>query len=215
MRSDAAVTPVQPGQPAPPFTLPAADGSGTISLAHYRDKSTVFLALFIGLWCPFCRRAIAQAAGNEAALKAVGVETLGVVATPPANAQLYFKFRPSRLQLASDPDLTTHRAYGLPKPEPTPEFMKALETTPINPGGVLPKPVPAMEAIKAVAALDGYEENETDKADMQRQWPQLKGQFLIDKHGIVRWVSIECSEGVTGLGKFPTADEIISAVRAM
>jgi peroxiredoxin len=175
----------------------------------------VLLALFPGLWCPFCRRAIAQAAGNEAALKTVGVETLGIVATPPANAQLYFKFRPSRLQLASDPELTTHRAYGVPKPDPTPEFMKALETTHINPDGVLPKPVSAIEAAKALAELDGYPESETDREDMQRQWPQLKGQFLIDKHGIVRWVSIECSEGVTGLGKFPTADEIIFAVRSM
>jgi peroxiredoxin len=215
MSSDAALAPIQPGQPAPLFTLPAADGSGTISLADYRDRSTVFLALFPGLWCPFCRRAIAQAVGNEAALKAAGVETLGVVATPPANAQLYFKFRPCRLPLASDPELTTHRAYGVPKPEPTPEFMKALESTHINPEGALPKPLPALQAATALAELDGYAENETDRADKQRQWPQLKGQFLIDRDGIVRWASIECSEGVAGLGKFPTAGEIVSAVRSM
>jgi peroxiredoxin len=184
-------------------------------LPTIRDRSTVFLALFPGLWCPFCRRAIAQAVGNEAALKAAGVETLGVVATPPANAQLYFKFRPCRLPLASDPELTTHRAYGVPKPEPTPEFMKALESTHINPEGALPKPLPALQAATALAELDGYAENETDRADKQRQWPQLKGQFLIDRDGIVRWASIECSEGVAGLGKFPTAGEIVSAVRSM
>ena len=27
------------------------------SLADYRGRSPLFLALFIGLWCPFCRRA--------------------------------------------------------------------------------------------------------------------------------------------------------------
>jgi peroxiredoxin len=215
MTSEATLTSVQPGQPAPLFTLPAVDGKGSISLADFRDRSAVFLALFPGLWCPFCRRAIAQAAGNEAALKTMGVQTLGVVATPTSNAQLYFKFRPSRLQLAADPELTTHRAYGVPKPTPTPEFMKALETTRINPDGALPEPLPVMQAAKAIGNLDGYAENETDMADMQRQWPQLKGQFLIDRDGIVRWVSIECAEGMGGLGKFPSADEISAAVRAM
>jgi peroxiredoxin len=158
---------------------------------------------------------IAQAVGNEAALKALGVETLGVVATPPENARLYFKFRPLRLRLASDPELTTHRAYGVPKPTPTPEFMKELETTRINPDGALPEPLPVMQAAEAMGKLDGYVTNATDDADMQRQWPQLKGQFVIDRDGIVRWVSIECAEGTAGLGKFPSADEIIAAVRAM
>jgi peroxiredoxin len=207
--------PVQPGELAPSFTLPAVDGNGPISLADYRGRSPVFLALFPGLWCPFCRRAIAQAVGNEAALKAVGVETLGIVATPPENARLYFKFRPLRLRLASDPDLTTHRAYGVPKPAPTPQFMKELETTRINPDGVLPEPLPVLQAAEAIGKLDGYVQNATDQADMQRQWPQLKGQFVIDRDGIVRWASIECAEGTVGLGKFPSADEIVAAVRAM
>jgi peroxiredoxin len=207
--------PVRPGEPAPSFTLPAIDGNGPISLADYRGRSPVFLALFPGLWCPFCRRAIAQAVGNEAALKAEGVETLGVVATPPENARLYFKFRPLRLRLAADPELTTHRAYGVPKPTPTPEFIKELETTRINPDGALPEPLPIMQAAEAIGKLDGYVANATDHADMQRQWPQLKGQFVIDRDGIVRWVSIECAEGTAGLGKFPSAGEIIAAVRAM
>jgi peroxiredoxin len=215
MTSAEARPPLQPGEPAPPFTLPAVDGETSISLADYRGRTPVFLALFPGLWCPFCRRAIAQATGNEDTLKTMGVATLGVVATPPENARLYFKFRPSRLRLAADPELSTHHAYGVPKPTPTPEFMKALEATRINPDGALPEPLPITQAAAAIGKLDGYAENDTDRADMQRQWPQLKGQFLIDRDGIVRWVSIECSEGMAGLGKFPTADEISAVVRAM
>ena len=72
------------------------------------------------------------------------------MATPPENARLYFKFRPTRLRLAADPDLTTHRAYGVPKPVPTPEFMQALETIRINPDGAFPEPLPIMEAAAAV-----------------------------------------------------------------
>jgi peroxiredoxin len=207
---------VSPGDPAPDFVLPAIDGSGTVSLQDYRGKSPLFLALFVGLWCPFCRRAIAQAAAADEALKASGIETLGVVATPPENARLYFRFRPSRLRLAADPELTTHRAYGVPKPVPTPEFMEMMETTPVNPDGVLPQPLPIPQAAEAVGKLDGYAGTATDQADMERQWPQLKGQFLIDRDGVVRWTSIECgTEGMAGIGKFPSREEILAAAQAM
>jgi peroxiredoxin len=207
--------PIAPGERAPDFALPAVNGTGTVSLAEYRGSSTVFLGLMIGLWCPFCRRAIAQIAANEPKLKAIGVETVGVVATPPENARLYFKFRPSRLRLAADPALSTHRAYGLPKPEPTPEFMHALETVKINPYGTLPEPMPIAQAAAETAKLDDYVENETDRADTERQWPQLKGQFLIDRAGVVRWAKIEGAEGFSGIGSFPSLDEILSAARSV
>ncbi len=208
--------PVAPGEPAPDFTLAAVDRKETVSLADYRGRSPVFLALFIGLWCPFCRRAIAQMGATEGKLKALGVETLGVVATPPENAQLYFKFRPTRLRLAADPELVTHRAYGLPKPAPTPELMQEMGSVRINPTGELPEPLPIPEAATAIGRLDGYAGTETDQADMQQQWPQLKGQFLIDRDGIVRWANVECAaEGLAGIGKFPSEEEILTAARAL
>jgi peroxiredoxin len=208
--------PVAPGEAAPDFTLPAADRPETVSLADYRGRSPVFLALFVGLWCPFCRRSIAQMGKVESKLKALGVEALGVVATAPENARLYFKFRPTRLRLASDPELTTHHAYRLPKPAPTPEFMKEMETIRINPNGEFPEPLPIMEAAVATGTQDGYTGNDTDQAEMERQWPQLKGQFLIDRDGIVRWANVECAtEGSAGVGKFPSEEEILTAARAL
>ncbi|MGH7398576.1 MAG: redoxin domain-containing protein [Candidatus Rokuibacteriota bacterium] len=208
--------PVAPGQPAPAFALQAVDRPETVSLADYRGRSPVFLALFIGLWCSFCRRSIAQMGKVEGHLKALGVETLAVVATEPENARLYFKFRPTRLRLASDPEMTTHRAYGLPKPAATPEFNRMLETTRINPYGDFPEPLPVMEVAGAMAAQDGYSPTDTDKADLERQWPQLKGQFLIDRDGIVRWANVECAtEGMAGVGKFPPEEEILAAARAL
>ena len=208
--------PVAPGEPAPDFTLPAVDRQETVSLADYRGRHPLLLALFVGLWCPFCRRSIAQMGTIESKLKPMGVETLAVVATTPENARLYFKFRPTKLRLASDPELSTHRAYGLPKPVSTPEFMKALETTSINPDGMFPEPLPIMQAAETLSKADGYVENPTDKAEAERQWPQLKGQFLIDRQGIVRWANVECAtEGAAGVGKFPSADEIVAAVRSL
>jgi peroxiredoxin len=207
--------PVAPGERAPEFTLPAIDRPEPVSLADYRGRSALFLALFIGLWCPFCRRAIAQMGKIESSLKAAGVESLGVVATTPENARLYFKFRPTRLRLASDPELSTHRAYGLPKPDPTPEFMQALDTVRINPFGEFAAPLTIMEAARTIGTQDGYMENETDKVELERQWPQLKGQFLIDRDGIVRWANIECAEGIAAVGKFPSEQEILAAARAL
>jgi peroxiredoxin len=207
--------PVAPGEPAPDFTLPAVDRMETVSLADYRGRSPVFLALFIGLWCPFCRRQIAQMGKTEGKLKALGVETIGVVATPAENARLYFKYRPTRMRLAADPELVTHRAYGLPKPAATPELMEAMGSVRINPTGELPEPLPIPEAAVAIARMDGYANTDTDQADLTRQWPQLKGQFLIDRDGIVRWANIECAEGLAEIGKFPSDEEILTAVRSL
>ena len=208
--------PVAPGEPAPDFTLPAVDGKEPVSLADYRGRSPLFLGLLLGLWCPFCRRTIAKMSANEAKLKALGVETVGVVATEPENARLYFKFRPTRVRLGSDPELTTHRLYGVPKPALTEEFMNTLETTRINPFGELPEPLPIPQASEATAKLDGFVATDTDQADMMKQFPGLKAQFLIDRDGIVRWANIECArEGFAGVGKFPSEEEILIAARAM
>ena len=120
------------------------------------------------------------------------------------------------------------RAFGVPSVEFLPEGssgphewplrtrMADFEAARINPTGELPEPLPAPDAAIALANLDGYTENQTDKADLKRQWPQLKGQFLIDRDGIVRWANIECgTEGLAGLGKFPSRDEILTAARSL
>jgi hypothetical protein len=153
---------------------------------------------------------------TEGKLKAVGVETLGIVASRPENARLYFKYRPTRLRLAADPMLSTLRTYGVPKPAATPELMEQFASTRINPTGEFPEPLPIPEAAVAIGQFDSYTNTPTDQADMEQQWRQLKAQFLIDREGIVRWVNIECAvEGLAGVGKFPTDAEILAAVRTL
>jgi hypothetical protein len=149
-------------------------------------------------------------------LQALGVETLGVVATRPENARLYLKYRPTRVPLAADPELVTHRSFGLPKPAVTPELMQAVQTVRGNPTGELPEPLPLVDAAAALDRLHGFEPTQTDQADRERQFPQLIGQFLVDRDGIVRWVNIECAnEGIAGIGKFPTDEELLAAARAL
>jgi peroxiredoxin len=217
MSTTAQRAPVSPGEAAPSFALPAvARPDRLVTLDDYRDRSPLFLALMLGLWCPFCRRQLVQLASVDEKLKAMGVQSLAVVATPPDNAQLYFRFRPTTLTLASDPMLATHRAYGVPKPEVTPGLLSELETVRVNPFGELPEPLPPAQLGALLQKRDGYQYTPADQADVDRQWPQLKGQFLIDRHGIVRWAYIECAtEGLAGLGKMPSDDEILAAARGL
>jgi peroxiredoxin len=203
---------LQAGQPAPDFTLPAIHREGDISLADYRGRSPLLLALFRGLYCPFCRRSIAQLGLTGVKLEALGVETLAVVATEVDRARLYFRYRPTRLSLASDPHLSTFRAFQVPRPEATPQFMEALQTARTDAGGELPQPLPVMDAFKALGEKDRFDLTPTDTEEMEKQFPQLVGQFLLDRDGVIRWVNIEAArEGMTGLGKFPTDEEFLAA----
>jgi len=206
--------PVAPGEPAPTFTLPAVGREGTVSLDDYRGRKPVLLAMFRGLYCPFCRRAIAQLGVTSDALKAQGVETLAIVATTPDNARLYFRFRPTRAPLAADPELITHKAYGLPHPPVTDELMTAVQQTRINPTGELPESLPIIQVSEALDKIHGFTPSQTDREEAAKQFPQLKGQFLVDRDGIVRWANIEtATEGLAGLGKFPTEEEFLAVVR--
>ena len=208
--------PLRPGDRAPDFTLPAVEREGTVSLSDYRGKSPVLLGVFRGVYCPFCRRAIAQMGMVGEKLKALGVEALGIVATKPEHARLFFRLRPTRLPLAADQDLVTHRAYGVPKPEVTPELRQAFQSVRINPSGELPEPLLVPEASAALDKLDGFTPTKTDLEDRERQFPQLEGQFLVDREGIIRWVHIECAqEGLAGIGKLPAAEEVLAAARAL
>jgi peroxiredoxin len=203
---------LQAGQPAPDFTLPAIHRDEPVSLQDYRGRSPVLLALFRGLYCPFCRRHIAALGLTSSKLEKVGVETLAVVATQVDRARLYFRHRPTRLALASDPDLSIFRAFQVPRPEMTPELMSALQTARTDLGGELPQKVPLMEAVSALEAKDPYDLTPTDAEEKERHFPLLVGQFLVDRDGVIRWVNIETAgEGLGGFGKFPTDEELLAA----
>jgi peroxiredoxin len=200
---------VEVGARAPEFTLPSANREGVVSLADYRGKQPVLLALFRGLYCPFCRHQIARLAGTAEKLRARGVETLGVVATPAERARLYFRFHQARIPLASDPDLTTHRAYGVPGIPLTPELSQALDEASLHfarEQGIAAQPGNAHHALNAI---DGYQPTAEDEADFGRHQAQLIGQFLIDRAGVVRWVNVERAPG-----EFPSEAEFLSAVTA-
>jgi peroxiredoxin len=193
--------------------MPAIHREGTVSLADYRGRSPLLLALFRGIYCPFCRRGIAQLARTADRLTAAGVETLAVVATPVDRARRSFRYRPTaRLALAADPEMATSRAFRVPRPEATPQLMEALQAVRTDLGGELPAPVTLMEAGMALQQRDGYEWTPQDDEESARQFPTLIGQFLVDRNGIIRWVNIEGSRnGVDDMANLPADEEFLAA----
>jgi peroxiredoxin len=207
-------SPIQSGEPAPDFTLPEAGGAGSVSLAQYRGKSPIYLALFRGLYCSFCRRHIVMLGSIADKLQAVGVQTVGVVATEPERAQFYFRFRPPRMAMGADPELLTHHAYGLPNVPLTPGTVKVARAAAARELRRLNQEV-TDHPLAAFRRLDGYEPTELDQAEQQRHQHQLTGQFLIDRNGVVRYTYVEGAG--EGLAEFdmPSEEEILAAAQGL
>jgi peroxiredoxin len=211
--------PISPGDPAPDFALPAVNGTGVVALADYRGKTPVLLAMMRGLYCAFCRRHIAQLGMTRQKLRVLGVEVLAIVAMQAERARLYYRYRPVNVPLAADPELVTHRAYGVPQPALTPEILQAVEASYIDLARKLQISATDVPEIRSVLCQqDGFVPVEAELKD-RRDWSerhggQLIGQFLIDREGMVRWVNIEgAKEGLAGLEKFPTDEEFLTAAR--
>jgi peroxiredoxin len=195
------------GQRAPDFELPAADRDGTVSLAQYRGKSSVLLALFRGLYCPFCRRQMAQLSAVADRLRPLGIETVGVVATAPVRARLYFRLNPPRYALGADPELVTHRAYGLAVIERNEEAAEMVERAAQRLATELGVRAAPGEGRAVVDAADGFERLASDAADRLRHQIQLIGQFLIDRDGVIRW---RRTEDRATYAEFPSTSELSS-----
>jgi peroxiredoxin len=206
---------VQAGESAPDFNLPALHRDGFVSLGDYRGKSPLLLAIFRGLWCSFCRRQLAQLSGTRQKLQAVGVETLAIVASKLERARLYCRFHPAPVPLATDPELATHRAYGLIKPGLESEFVAIVDTMRIS----LPEfsePRPVLEVSDIIHRRYPFEWTDSDREDYERATDQMNGVFLVDSEGIVRWTHVECAEeGAAGVFKFPSDDELLAAAREL
>jgi hypothetical protein len=148
---------------------------------------------------------------HSANLAPLGVQTLGVVATPTHHARLYFKYHRVAISFGADPAMTTHAAYGLPKVSQANWDL----TTRINPTGELVEPLPIWEANKALGQLDQFTPTQTDRDDMQRTWSQLTGLFLIARTGIVCWAFVEAADGPAGLGTYPPEAELVTVAQTL
>ena len=228
--------PVQPGEPAPTFTLPAVEREGTVSLADYRGKSPLLLAIHRGLWCSFCRRHIVLLGAMRHRLRQVGVETLAIVASPLDRARLYVRHRPLGVPLAVDPEQVTHRAYGLPRPPLTPDIEQAPERMRVHLEDIAlssedlaklraaaegaqrqpDEPMPAWDFIHMQRRLYPYEMMEREQQEWVNNRSLGAAQFLIDRDGLVRWTRVQdVADLPAGLGNHPREAELLAAAQAV
>lgn len=216
---------LRPGDAAPDFVLAAVNREEPVSLADYRGQSPVLVGLFRGLHCPFCRRQVVQLGATHDRLKTAGVQTLAVVNTPVERARLYFRYRPTRVLVAADPEAATHRAFGVPAFEivedeatarwPWGATLRQAETTLINPTGELPAPLPGFAANVALNEMEGFKLTAVDEQIFAAHGTQLAAHFLIDRQGIIRWAQVEAERTPTDIGRFPGEAEILAALASL
>ena len=215
---------VREGECAPSFSLPAVSREGTISLDEYGGNTALLIGMLRGVYCPFCRRQVAQLSDLAERIRPQGIDTLIVITTPVDRARVYFKHYPTTLAIASDPEMATHRAYGVPRAELTDEVTAWPRT--VNPGDLdvvhanhswpdVNEATSLAEAVQLLDRKDGYHRSEAEQDEQQATWNQLCGLVLIDKAGIVRWTNSEASGGLTDFGNIASASEIIRAAYSL
>src|SRR3712207_5616174 len=106
-------TRLEPGDPAPDFTLPTADG-GRLALSDLRGRRVVLYA-YPAAMTPGCTTQACDFRDSLDSLKAAGVEVVGISPDEPAKLARFREKEGLTFPLVSDPDkavLTAYGAYG-------------------------------------------------------------------------------------------------------
>ena len=136
---------------------------------------------------------------------------MAVVTALPERARLYFKYRPTRVLVAADPEAATQQAFGLPAPALVEEESAAAWPLSVTKGQLQP----SVKVAEALNQRDGFELVEADYQMIAAHGLQLGGHFLIDREGIIRWQHIEAGDRIGDLARFPGDEEILAAARSL
>ena len=104
---------LSPGDPAPDFTLPDADGK-PVSLADFRGRRVV-VYFYPAAGTPGCTKEACDFRDNLAALNGAGLDVVGISPDKPAKLAKFRDTEGLTFPLLSDPDrsvLTAWGAYG-------------------------------------------------------------------------------------------------------
>jgi peroxiredoxin Q/BCP len=101
---------LEPGQSAPDFTLPAADGS-SVSLADYRGRP-VIVYFYPAAMTPGCTKQACDFRDSLEALQASGYAVVGISPDKPAKLASFVERDALTFPLLSDPDHQVLEAWG-------------------------------------------------------------------------------------------------------
>ena len=101
---------LQPGDPAPDFTLPADTGDD-VALSGLRGRKVV-VYFYPAAMTPGCTTQACDFTDSLASLKSAGYEVLGISPDQPAKLATFRERDGLGIPLLSDPDRATLTAYG-------------------------------------------------------------------------------------------------------
>ena len=180
------------GMRAPDFRLTSAKGA-EVALADYREKRHVILWFSKGLFCPFCRRQMAQLRLGYAEVQKQDSEILQVTHNAPPEAQLYFRQYELKFPYLCDAERLVHELYGIHMVQKGPvEVVRnfamcstAAASDRIVHGEKSPSPMPYFK-----------------RYGFSKDSPQAV--FIVDKSGVIRYV-YTCGP----LGAIPSTAELL------
>jgi peroxiredoxin len=172
------------GTPAPNFRLASAQGP-EVALADYCSQRHVILWFSKGLFCPFCRRQMAQLRLGYPEIQQSGGEILQVTHNTPEEARLYFQQYDLHIPYLCDAERVVHELYGIHmEPKSLVEVARtfAVSTAAVASDRLLrgeksPSPAPYFKRY-------GFSQDS----------PQAV--FIVDKLGIIRYVYTSSPIGV-------------------
>ena len=101
---------LEPGDDAPEFSLPDADG-GTVSLSALRGQQ-VIVYFYPAAMTPGCTKEACDFRDNLGALSRSGLTVLGISHDAPARLAAFRDKEGLNFPLLSDPGYEVHKAYG-------------------------------------------------------------------------------------------------------
>ncbi|MGW1228839.1 thioredoxin-dependent thiol peroxidase [Streptomyces sp. NPDC001478] len=101
---------LQPGDTAPAFTLPDADGND-VSLADHKGRK-VIVYFYPRALTPGCTKQACDFTDNLDVLAAAGYDVIGVSPDKPEKLAAFREKENLKVTLVADPDKTTLEAYG-------------------------------------------------------------------------------------------------------
>ena len=101
---------LSPGDPAPDFTLPDAEGT-PVSLSAHRGRKVV-VYFYPAALTPGCTKQACDFTDNLDVLAAAGYDVLGISPDAPEKLAKFRDKESLKVTLLSDPDRTTLTAYG-------------------------------------------------------------------------------------------------------
>jgi peroxiredoxin Q/BCP len=101
---------LEPGDPAPDFELPTADGE-PVRLSSLRGQRVV-VYFYPAAMTPGCTKEACDFRDSMGALAGAGIRVLGVSPDEPARLAVFARRDHLNFPLLSDPGLRVHKAYG-------------------------------------------------------------------------------------------------------